>query len=34
MVRESLSMRLVMPPTFIKLAVSRKKGTAKRMNEL
>jgi hypothetical protein len=26
--------RSVMPPTFIRLAVSRKNGTASRMNEL
>src|SRR5438067_270967 len=33
-VRERRTSRSVMPPTFIKLAVSRKNGTASRMNEL
>ena len=33
-VRESCIRRSVMPPTFIRLAVSRKNGTASRMNEL
>src|SRR6185437_12587243 len=33
-VRDSRTRRSVMPPTFIRLAVSRKKGTASRMNEL
>src|SRR5881296_3567912 len=32
--RESRTRRSVMPPTFIRLAVSRKNGTASRMNEL
>ena len=32
--RESRTSRSVMPPTFIRLAVSRKNGTASRMNEL
>src|SRR6267378_777799 len=34
MVRESRTSRSVMPPTFIRLAVSRKNGTASRMKEL
>ncbi len=34
MVRASRISRSVMPPTFIMLAVSRKNGTASRMNEL
>src|SRR5437016_1142000 len=34
MVRDSRTSRSVMPPTFIRLAVSRKNGTASRMNEL
>jgi len=33
-VRDSPSRRLVVPPAFIRLAVSRKKGTASRMKEL
>src|SRR2546426_949036 len=33
-VRERSTRRSVMPPTFIRLAVSRKNGTASRMNEL
>jgi hypothetical protein len=33
-VRDSLTSRLVMPPMPIRLAVSRKNGTASRMNEL
>ena len=33
-VRDRCTRRLVMPPTFIRLAVSRKNGTASRMNEL
>src|ERR1700704_1877003 len=33
-VRDSLTRRSVMPPTFIRFAVSRKNGTASRMNEL
>src|SRR5205809_2200042 len=33
-VRERRTSRSVMPPTFIRLAVSRKNGTASRMNEL
>ena len=32
--RDSLTSRSVMPPTFIRFAVSRKNGTASRMNEL
>ena len=32
--REKRTKRSVMPPTFMKLAVSRKKGTASRMKEL
>src|SRR5262245_22460571 len=32
--RDSRTSRSVMPPTFIRLAVSRKNGTASRMNEL
>ena len=32
--RDSRTSRSVMPPTFIRLAVSRKNGTAIRMNEL
>ncbi len=32
--REKRISRSVMPPTFIRLAVSRKNGTASRMNEL
>ena len=32
--RESRINRSVMPPTFIRFAVSRKNGTASRMNEL
>ena len=32
--RERRIRRSVMPPTFIKFAVSRKNGTAKRINEL
>ena len=34
MVRDKRISRSVMPPTFIRLAVSRKNGTASRMNEL
>ena len=34
MVRESRMRRSVVPPTFIKLAVSKKNGTASRMKEL
>src|SRR3954462_3169924 len=34
MVRERSTRRSVMPPTFIRFAVSRKNGTASRMNEL
>ena len=33
-VRDRRTSRSVMPPTFIRLAVSRKNGTASRMNEL
>ena len=33
-VRDNVTRRSVMPPTFIRLAVSRKNGTASRMNEL
>src|SRR5947208_8262709 len=33
-VRERRTSRSVMPPTFIRLAVSRKNGTASKMNEL
>ena len=33
-VRDSVTSRSVMPPTFIRFAVSRKNGTASRMNEL
>src|SRR4030095_7816088 len=33
-VRDSVTNRSVMRPTFIRLAVSRKNGTASRMNEL
>src|SRR6266550_4096957 len=33
-VRERRTSRSVMPPTFIRLAVRRKNGTASRMNEL
>ena len=33
-VRESFIRRSVVPPTFIRLAVRRKNGTASRMNEL
>ncbi len=33
-VRDSVTSRSVMPPTFMRLAVSRKNGTASRMNEL
>ena len=33
-VRESFSSRSVVPPTFIRFAVSRKNGTASRMKEL
>src|SRR6185312_2596263 len=33
-VLDSVTSRSVMPPTFIRLAVSRKNGTASRMNEL
>src|SRR5439155_21831612 len=33
-VRESRTRRSVMPPTFIRLAVRRKNGTASRMKEL
>ncbi len=32
--RDSRTRRSVIPPTFIRLAVSRKNGTASRMNEL
>ena len=32
--RDSRTRRSVMPPMFIRLAVSRKNGTASRMNEL
>ena len=32
--RDSLTSRSVIPPTFIRFAVSRKNGTASRMNEL
>ena len=32
--RDSRTSRVVMPPTFIRFAVSRKNGTASRMNEL
>ena len=32
--RDRRTRRVVMPPTFIRLAVSRKNGTASRMNEL
>jgi len=32
--REERTSRSVMPPTFIRLAVSRKNGAASRMNEL
>ena len=32
--RDKRTSRSVMPPTFIRLAVSRKNGTASRMNEL
>ena len=32
--RDSRTSRSVMPPVFIRLAVSRKKGTASRMKEL
>ena len=32
--REKRTSRSVMPPTFIRLAASRKNGTASRMNEL
>ncbi len=34
MEREKRTRRSVMPPTFIRLAVRRKNGTASRMNEL
>ena len=34
MVRERSTRRSVIPPTFIRFAVSRKNGTASRMNEL
>ncbi len=34
MVRDSFRSRSVMPPMFIRLAVSRKNGTASRMKEL
>ena len=34
MVRDRCTRRSVMPPTFIRLAVRRKNGTASRMNEL
>ena len=34
MARDSRTRRSVMPPTFIRFAVSRKNGTASRMNEL
>jgi hypothetical protein len=33
-VRDSCSSRSVVPPTFIRFAVSRKNGTASRMKEL
>src|SRR3954467_14115389 len=33
-VRDSVTRRSVMPPTFMRFAVSRKNGTASRMNEL
>src|SRR4051812_29886734 len=33
-VRDSVTRRSVMPPTFIRFAVSKKNGTASRMNEL
>ena len=33
-VRDRRTRRSVMPPTFMRFAVSRKKGTASRMNEL
>src|SRR4026207_2478116 len=33
-VRDSRTSRSVMPPTFMRFAVSRKNGTANRMNEL
>ena len=33
-VRDRRTSRSVMPPTFIRFAVSRKNGTASRMNEL
>jgi len=33
-VRDSRTRRSVMPPMFIRFAVSRKNGTASRMNEL
>src|SRR5205085_160934 len=33
-VRDSVTSRSVMPPTFMRFAVSRKNGTASRMNEL
>ena len=33
-VRDRCTSLSVMPPTFIRLAVSRKNGTASRMNEL
>ena len=32
--RDNRTSRSVMPPTFIRFAVSRKNGTASRMNEL
>ncbi len=32
--RDRRTSRVVMPPTFIRLAVSRKNGTASRMKEL
>ena len=32
--RDNRTRRVVMPPTFIRFAVSRKNGTASRMNEL
>jgi hypothetical protein len=34
MVRDRVISRSVMPPTFIRFAVSRKNGTASRMKEL
>jgi hypothetical protein len=34
MVRDSCTRRSVMPPMFIRFAVSRKNGTASRMKEL